>query len=118
MDPNFPKITGSLESGIQEVVPLGVNINRRVFSFQVAVDGVHAMTGATFFVRSCPTCGRMLEIRIELLGRVVACQHCSAQFRAGMQSETQLNDRRVEQLLAQADQQLHEITPYAVPSEW
>ena len=32
------------------------------------------------FVQACPTCGRRLEVRIELLGRSVACQHCRAEF--------------------------------------
>ena len=32
------------------------------------------------FVQPCPTCGRRLEVRIELLGRGVACQHCRAEF--------------------------------------
>ena len=32
------------------------------------------------FVQSCPTCGRKLEIRVDLLGRAVACQHCQAEF--------------------------------------
>lgn len=32
------------------------------------------------FNQSCPTCGRRIEIRIELLGRSVACPHCSAEF--------------------------------------
>ena len=29
------------------------------------------MASGTFFVRSCPTCGRALEVRIELLGKKV-----------------------------------------------
>ena len=32
------------------------------------------------FSRSCPTCGRRVEIRAVLLGHTVACQHCSAHF--------------------------------------
>ena len=34
------------------------------------------------FSRSCPTCGRRMKIESSLLGRVVACQHCSAEFTA------------------------------------
>jgi ribosomal protein L37AE/L43A len=40
------------------------------------------MSGATYFVRECPTCGRRLQIRLEYLGHVVACQHCNGKFAA------------------------------------
>ena len=36
----------------------------------------------TYFVQECPTCGRNLEIRVEYLGKKVACQHCRGQFLA------------------------------------
>jgi hypothetical protein len=32
------------------------------------------------FTRSCPTCGRRIQIRGSLLGRMVACRHCNAEF--------------------------------------
>ncbi|QEG42354.1 response regulator [Roseimaritima ulvae] len=32
------------------------------------------------FGQSCPTCGRRIEVRLELLGRSVACPHCHAEF--------------------------------------
>jgi len=35
-----------------------------------------------FFNRSCPVCGRMLQIRVHLLGRRVYCQHCGGGFTA------------------------------------
>ncbi len=38
------------------------------------------MPSGAFFIRSCPTCGRSLEIRVEYLGKRVSCRHCSAQF--------------------------------------
>ena len=38
------------------------------------------MAGATYFVQECPTCGRNLQVRVEYLGKRVACQHCSARF--------------------------------------
>jgi DNA-directed RNA polymerase subunit RPC12/RpoP len=38
------------------------------------------MAAATYFVQECPTCGRNLQVRIEYLGKRVACQHCSARF--------------------------------------
>ena len=38
------------------------------------------MAAATYFVQECPTCGRNLQVRIEYMGKRVACQHCSARF--------------------------------------
>ncbi|MFO0871724.1 MAG: hypothetical protein U0935_22600 [Pirellulales bacterium] len=38
------------------------------------------MNRATFFVQECSTCGRRLEVRVELLGRQVECPHCHRQF--------------------------------------
>jgi hypothetical protein len=40
------------------------------------------MPGATYFVQECPTCGRRLQIRVEYLGKRVACQHCQGRFLA------------------------------------
>lgn len=40
------------------------------------------MRGATYFLRDCPTCGRKVQIRVEYLGRSVACRHCHAVFEA------------------------------------
>lgn len=40
------------------------------------------MASTPHFLRDCPTCGRPMEIRVQLLGRKVACDHCGAQFRA------------------------------------
>ncbi len=38
------------------------------------------MPSGAYFIRSCPTCGRSLEIRVEYFGKRVSCKHCSAQF--------------------------------------
>ena len=38
------------------------------------------MSNATYFVQGCPTCGRRLQIRVEYLGKQVACQHCQGTF--------------------------------------
>ena len=38
------------------------------------------MPAATFFVQVCPTCGRRVEVRVEYLGRRVACDHCGGRF--------------------------------------
>ena len=37
---------------------------------------------ATFFVQECPTCGRNLQIRLELLGRKISCPQCEASIEA------------------------------------
>jgi len=38
------------------------------------------MPSATYFIQECPTCGRRLQIRVEYLGKRVACQHCQGTF--------------------------------------
>ena len=40
------------------------------------------MPGGTYYVQECPTCGRSLQVRVEYLGKRVACQHCGAKFEA------------------------------------
>ena len=40
------------------------------------------MAGITYFVQECPTCGRRLQVRVNYLGKRVACRHCGAQFAA------------------------------------
>jgi hypothetical protein len=62
------------------------------------------MASGTYFVRPCPTCGRHLEIRVELLGRRVLCQHCSAEFVATQHTETPWIDSKVDNVLARAEQ--------------
>ena len=37
---------------------------------------------AMYFDQECPTCGRRLRIRVEYLGKPVACQHCQGTFLA------------------------------------
>jgi hypothetical protein len=65
------------------------------------------MRGATYFLRDCPTCGRKVQIRVEYLGKRVACRHCHAVFEAidPLQSAAKKSDsdsilERAEQLLA------------------
>jgi DNA-directed RNA polymerase subunit RPC12/RpoP len=40
------------------------------------------MAGITYFVQECPTCGRRLRVRLNYLGKRIACRHCGAQFAA------------------------------------
>lgn len=71
------------------------------------------MTGATFFVQSCPTCGRRLQVRVEYLGRKVMCPHCRAWLTAMDPSGARGSDasqethpllRRAEELLSRSEQ--------------
>jgi len=39
-----------------------------------------AMTRDVFFLQHCPVCGRMLQVRVNLLGQRVYCQHCGGGF--------------------------------------
>ncbi|SMP40518.1 hypothetical protein SAMN06265222_101463 [Neorhodopirellula lusitana] len=63
------------------------------------------------FTQSCPTCGRRIDVRANLLGCTVACQHCGAEFTAtaseapvvGRESGEALL-RRVESALRRAEQ--------------
>lgn len=44
------------------------------------------MSGATYYIQECPTCGRQLRIRVEYLGKRVACEHCQGTFVAAESS--------------------------------
>jgi len=64
---------------------------------------------ATYFDQDCPTCGRRLRIRVEYLGRNMACDHCHGRFVArdssgtgGDAAEIDLL-RRAEELLQSLD---------------
>ncbi|MEO1530299.1 MAG: response regulator [Planctomycetota bacterium] len=61
------------------------------------------------FSRSCPTCGRRMKIESSLLGRVVACRHCKAEFTAmacddgaGQFDDAQRLMERVDSMLSQS----------------
>lgn len=38
------------------------------------------MSSKVVFHQPCPVCGRTLQIRVQLLGRRVYCQHCGGGF--------------------------------------
>lgn len=69
------------------------------------------MTKATYFLQVCPTCGRRVRVRVEYMGKQVACQHCHGRFEArdpetaGMASQRDVAPiiDRVDELLASAD---------------
>lgn len=69
------------------------------------------MASGAFFIRPCPTCGRNLQIRVELLNREVQCRHCMAEFIASEHRETPWLDEAVEEVLAKAERYI-ESTHY------
>ena len=40
------------------------------------------MVGSSHFVKSCPTCGRTLQVQVRYMGREVTCGHCHGRFLA------------------------------------
>lgn len=69
------------------------------------------MASGTYFFRSCPTCGRHLNVRIELLGREVECTQCRAIFVANEETESGRDDQRIEQILARAQRYIDSVHP-------
>jgi ribosomal protein L37AE/L43A len=69
----------------------------------------HAM-----FDQACPTCGRRLQISVELLGRIVSCKHCRAQFTASHQTAN-VDEHRLIELLSRAEEFLAS-TRFTAPS--
>lgn len=72
----------------------------------------NTMASGTYFFRSCPTCGRHLNVRIELLGREVECTQCSATFVATEETETSRDDQRIEQILARAQRYIDSVQSF------
>jgi ribosomal protein L37AE/L43A len=65
------------------------------------------------FTQSCPTCGRRVEIRASLLGSLVACQHCKAEFVAmGDDVEFQRSQATAD-LMRRIDRVLEQTQPAA-----
>jgi hypothetical protein len=75
------------------------------------------MSNSVRFAKACPTCGRTLQIPVELLGRDVCCHGCGAGLRATVSDEgsksgtTEDIDARVDRLIQAADKQLQHFTP-------
>lgn len=64
------------------------------------------MSKATYFVQECPTCGRRLQVRVEYLGKRVACQHCRGQFVASDRANARARPSDSAILMARADELL------------
>ena len=78
--------------------------------------GVKTMSSSVRFAKACPTCGRTLQIPVELLGRDVCCHGCGASFKAKTSDEVHLRidediDQRVDRLIQEADKQLQHFSP-------
>ena len=58
------------------------------------------------FSQSCPTCGRRIEVRTALLGHVVACQHCGAEFVAGPAGESSGDPSQTPDLMLRVERAL------------
>ena len=44
------------------------------------------MPQLTYFLQTCPTCGRASQVRVEYLGTKVSCRHCGGTFAASGES--------------------------------
>ncbi len=76
------------------------------------------MSSSVRFAKVCPTCGRTLQIPVELLGKDVCCHGCGAGFRANSSNESKPKhseelDQRVDRLIQEADRQLQHFSPIA-----
>ena len=74
------------------------------------------MSSSVRFAMVCSTCGRTLQIPVELLGRDVCCHGCGAGFKAVANETEQVRktedfDQRVDRLIQEADKQLQHFTP-------
>jgi DNA-directed RNA polymerase subunit M/transcription elongation factor TFIIS len=69
------------------------------------------MSGATFFLRECPTCGRRLQIRVEYLGRMVRCKHCEGRFEASDPTLTESSSDSGIDMLERANELLASLEP-------
>jgi len=76
------------------------------------------MSSSVRFSKVCTTCGRSLQIPVELLGKEICCQGCGARLLATTPETSKLVnsfegiDERVDRLIQAADRQLqHASTP-------
>jgi len=63
------------------------------------------MCSATFFLQTCPTCGRQLQVHVQHLGKMVSCQHCRGRFTAADPATSDFIPMSpVDTLIAKADE--------------
>lgn len=76
------------------------------------------MASRAYFLGECPTCSRKLEIRVELLGKRISCQHCGATHIASDAENRPNSDQKIEQLLARAKAYVESVeSSHATSSE-
>jgi hypothetical protein len=64
------------------------------------------MSKDVYYLQGCPVCGRMLQIRVILLGQQVYCQHCGGGFVAFDQPAQPAGDGPTNSMAARADELL------------
>ena len=68
------------------------------------------MAGSIRFSGTCPSCGTVRFVPVEMLGQSVRCHGCGAEFQSSTserEAKSHANlDSRVDSLLAAADRQL------------
>ncbi len=67
------------------------------------------MANSVFYVQPCPACGRSLQVRVDYLGKGIACQHCQASFVAQQETRTPSPSESGLALLDRADELLKAI---------
>jgi len=67
---------------------------------------IRIMFRDVFYHQRCPVCGRMLQIRVNLLGRRVYCQHCGGGFVALDEQPRVDGERPVKSAADRADELL------------
>jgi hypothetical protein len=88
---------------------------------------VNVMNAPVYFHQGCPVCGRMLRIRVTLLGKRVYCQHCRGGFVAvdpsmgsAAPSAERVPDSMVDELIERAELMLQQAaaTDRAEEASW
>lgn len=73
------------------------------YQHRLIFKGNQRMSTSTYYMQSCPTCGRRLRVLVEYMGRRLTCPHCRALFHAGEPAmEGSLDAARIERLIAQS----------------
>ncbi len=72
------------------------------------------MSGATYFVQECPSCSRQLQVRLEYMGKSVACKHCEREFEASPAARASDSG---EYLLNRVDELLASVASTKLPAE-
>ncbi|QDV74598.1 hypothetical protein [Botrimarina mediterranea] len=67
------------------------------------------MPGSVFYVQPCPACGRNLQVRVDYLGKGIACQHCNASFVAQQATRAPRASESGLALLDRADELLRAV---------